>query len=72
MRTLLLTIACLSFSIAASAKELPADYQALDINGNGEIDVQEVEVVIDEFFAQNKGYTVLFVHELIDFFFDQV
>jgi hypothetical protein len=53
------------------ASNIPADFQSLDLNGDGRISVEELNKAIDGFFNGESDLTVDKINKLIDFFFEQ-
>ncbi len=60
----------MSFTVG-SQKELPEKFKKSDQNKNGRIDYHEVNNAIDYYFIGSKGYDTFYVHQLIDYFFEQ-
>jgi len=69
--TCLFVFLAFSFSFSLTAADLPEKFVPLDTNEDGLIDRKEVEAVIDQYFEEDPGYTALFIHDLIDYFFEQ-
>lgn len=54
-----------------SQDRMPVQYREADRNGDGFIDVDEVQRMIDGFFIGTHDHGVMYIHNLIDFFFEQ-
>ena len=54
-----------------SQKDIPVQYTQADTNGNGSIETNEVQGMIDGFFIGTHDHGVMYIHNLIDFFFEQ-
>lgn len=68
----LLTILLFSSITALHAQdELPEQFKPIDKNSDGFIQVEEVQTIIDGFFIGLHDHGVMFVHNLIDYFFEQ-
>lgn len=52
-------------------KSLPKDFIGADFNGDGFIQANEINKVIDGFFSGENDFTVERINRLIDFFFEQ-
>lgn len=61
----------LIFAAAMIGQEIPKKFQKSDQNKNGVIEVHEVNNAIDYLFIGSKGYTTAYIHELIDFYYQQ-
>lgn len=72
-KLILLTSASLLF--AASAHSQTSDgkprFMEADINGDGQIQLSEVERMIDGYFIGEHDRGVMYIHSLIDFYFEQ-
>ncbi|MFH1004529.1 MAG: hypothetical protein V1781_03400 [Bacteroidota bacterium] len=51
--------------------KLPAIFQSADANKDGFISSAEITIMIDGFFDGSNDYTVVKIHKLIDYFFEQ-
>ncbi|NND94086.1 MAG: hypothetical protein HKN45_04425 [Flavobacteriales bacterium] len=54
-----------------SQDDLPRQYKEVDTNGNGFIEVIEVQRLIDGYFIGTHDRGVMYIHNLIDYFFEQ-
>ena len=67
----ILIVLLLSLSSYGQTNNDSARFQEADINGDGIIQVNEVQRMIDGFFIGQHDRGVMYVHSLIDFFFEQ-
>lgn len=49
----------------------PNQFKEVDTNGDGQIQVNEVQRMIDGFFIGTHDHGVMYIHNLIDYFFEQ-
>ena len=54
-----------------SQEDLPTQYVEADTNGDGFIEISEVQRMIDGFFISTHDHGVMYIHNLIDYFFEQ-
>ncbi|NNC83662.1 MAG: hypothetical protein HKN79_08795 [Flavobacteriales bacterium] len=71
MRVLIISLAILISSSLSAQEGLPRPFQEADINGDGFIAIPEVQRMIDGFFIGTHDHGVMYIHTLIDFFFEQ-
>ncbi len=69
----LLILSGLLLSLSSYGQTFNEDnrFQEADTNGDGVIQVNEVQRMIDGFFIGQHDRGVMYVHSLIDFFFEQ-
>lgn len=51
--------------------QIPEKYSEVDSNGNGQIEVVEIQTMIDGFFIGLHDRDAMYMHDLIDFYFEQ-
>jgi hypothetical protein len=51
--------------------EIPEKFKPVDLNNDGYISIEEINIAVDKFFDLNTNYTPEDILELNDFFFDQ-
>ncbi len=51
--------------------EIPEKFKPVDLNNDGYISVEELNIAIDKFFDFGTNFTIEDIYELNDFFFDQ-
>lgn len=71
MKHLLISLFLILGCHAFSQDELPFQYKEADTNGDGFIEVSEVQRMIDGFFIGAHDHGVMYIHNLIDYFFEQ-
>ena len=54
-----------------SYDEMPAKFKPIDLNNDGYISVEEINIAIDKFFDMQTNLTIEDIYELNDYFFDQ-
>jgi hypothetical protein len=54
-----------------SFDEMPEKFKPVDLNSDGYISLEEINIAIDKFFDMQTNLTIDDIHELNDFFFDQ-
>lgn len=52
-------------------EEMPAKFKPVDLNSDGYISIEEINIVIDKFFDMQTNLTIEDIYELNDYFFDQ-
>ena len=60
-----------SFQASAHGRYIPEKFEEVDKNKDGIISVHEVKTMIDGFLIGTHDHGVMYIHELIDFFFEQ-
>jgi|GEM_PF-2850526 len=61
----------LPFMGACQSAGLPEKFKDADSNADGKISIPEVREMIDGFFIGKHDHGVMYIHELIDYFFEQ-
>jgi hypothetical protein len=67
----------MSFALAlpilanAQGNTLPTKFKEADIDDNGIISIPEVREMIDGFFIGRHNQGVMYIHDLIDYYFEQ-
>ena len=51
--------------------EIPDKFKPIDLNNDGYISVEELNIAVDKFFDLTTNYTIEDIYELNDFFFEQ-
>lgn len=54
-----------------SFEEMPAKFKPVDLNNDGYISIEEINIAIDKFFDMQTNLTIEDIYELNDYFFDQ-
>lgn len=54
-----------------SFAEMPAKFKPVDLNNDGYISIEEINIAIDKFFDMKTNLTIEDIYELNDYFFDQ-
>ncbi len=54
-----------------SYDEMPAKFKPIDLNNDGYISIEEINIAIDKFFDMQTNLTIEDIRELNDYFFDQ-
>ncbi len=54
-----------------SFAEMPAKFKPVDLNNDGYISIEEINIAIDKFFDMQTNLTIEDIYELNDYFFDQ-
>jgi OOP family OmpA-OmpF porin len=54
-----------------SYDEMPEKFKPVDLNSDGFISIQEINIAIDKFFDMQTNLTIDDIYELNDYFFDQ-
>jgi len=54
-----------------SYEEMPAKFKPVDLNNDGYISIEEINIAIDKFFDMKTNLTIEDIYELNDYFFDQ-